>query len=146
MAAWYDRSGLRFECLPDCGACCTNHGDYAHVYLDGDDVERLAAHLGVSVAGFRARWVARDEEDGRERLRDESADCTFLDGTRCSVYPARPVQCRTFPFWAGNLASPRTWVKLCEFCPGIDRGPVHTAEEIRGHLAARSKKTDGGAP
>ena len=137
MTAWYDETGLRFECRPDCGACCTNHDDYAHVYLDGDDAERLATHLGVPMEEFRARWVDRDEDDGRERLRDESADCTFLDGTRCSVYAARPVQCRTFPFWPANLESRRAWSKLSEFCPGIDRGRVHTADEIRGQIMNR---------
>ena len=41
---WYSE-GLCFECRPDCGACCTNHEDYAYVYLEGDDVDRLVAHL-----------------------------------------------------------------------------------------------------
>ena len=38
---WY-ASGLRFSCLPECGKCCTNHEDYAYVYLEGDDLDRLA--------------------------------------------------------------------------------------------------------
>ena len=43
---WY-ADGLQFECRPDCGACCTNHEDYAYVYLEGDDVDALVSHLEI---------------------------------------------------------------------------------------------------
>jgi Fe-S-cluster containining protein len=145
VAAWYEKTGLRFECQPGCGACCTSHGEYAHVWLDGDDAERLAAHLGLSLEELRTRYVETDPEIGRERLRGDGPDCTFLEGARCSVYAARPVQCRTFPFWSANLESRRTWVALCEFCPGIDRGRLHGADEIRDHVDARRRASRRGA-
>jgi Fe-S-cluster containining protein len=35
--------------------------------------------------------------------------CAFLDGARCTVYEARPTQCRTFPFWKENLRRRGSW-------------------------------------
>ena len=84
---WY-AEGLCFECQPDCGACCTNHDDYAYVYLEGDDLERLASHLGLTAQECAARYT--EEDDEFRILRMDEPDCPFLDGRGCSVYPARP--------------------------------------------------------
>jgi len=131
---WY-AEGLCFECVPDCGACCTNHEDYAYVYLEGDDVDRLVSFLGIDEERFIARYTELDE--CFLVLRMDSPDCPFLDGTRCSVYPARPTQCRTFPFWRETLRSPETWSRLSRFCPGIDRGERHGLHVIREQVAQR---------
>jgi hypothetical protein len=64
-------------------------------------------------------------------------DCPFLRGTRCAVYPVRPIQCRTFPFWRENLRSHEEWERLSQFCPGIDAGEHHDLEAIRRDIDAR---------
>jgi len=131
---WYTE-GLRFACDEDCGACCTDHGKYAYIYLDGDDADRLAAHLGLAKDRFDERYT--DVDDGDLILRMDGPDCSFLDGSRCAVYDARPTQCKTFPFWRENLKSRRSWSSLGEFCPGIDQGERHALPVIRARLAER---------
>jgi len=126
--SWYHK-GLRFECT-QCGNCCTNHGDYTYVYLAEADVEAIAAHLGLSRRRFLARYCTR--EDGFVSLRMDEPACPFL-GTdrRCSIYPVRPKQCATWPFWRENLDDKATWdgpVRDC--CPGIGRGELRSAQEI----------------
>jgi Fe-S-cluster containining protein len=131
---WY-ASGLRFECVPDCGRCCINHGPYTYVYLEGTDAARLADHLGMTLSEFlgtHAEW-----DDGLLALRSSADACTFLDGTRCSVHPARPVQCRTFPFWREHLRSPRRWRRVASLCPGVDRGDRHDADRIAEWMKSR---------
>ncbi len=129
---WY-AEGLRFECQPDCGNCCVNHGDYDYVYFDGDDLQQLARFLKLTVAEFEERYTELDE--GHRVLRMDQPACPFLEGTRCTVYPVRPTQCRTFPFWDNNLATRASWKRLRQFCPGIDRGATHPLRVIRSHLA-----------
>ena len=133
-ARWY-ADGLRFECLPDCAACCTNHDDYAYVYLSPGEPQRLAEFLGLSVEAFRARYT--EVVDRRIVLKMDRPDCPFLSGARCSVYPARPVQCRSFPFWEENLVDQESWKRVREFCPGIDRGPLLSLPVIEGQRKSR---------
>jgi Fe-S-cluster containining protein len=42
----------------------------------------------------------------------------------------RPNQCRTWPFWNDNLASPDSWNYAAVKCPGINRGKRYSVEEI----------------
>ena len=48
----------------------------------------------------------------------------------CTVYEARPLQCRTWPFWQGNLMSRKAWQEASRTCLGIDRGEFFDREEI----------------
>jgi Fe-S-cluster containining protein len=67
----------------------------------------------------------------------DGPDCPFLDGSRCSVYGARPAQCETFPFWPENLKTKKRWNELASFCPGIGRGDFVPVETIRAQLRGR---------
>lgn len=136
--SWF-RDGLRFECQQDCGACCTRHDDYGYVYLEPDDVATLAEHLGIARDAFLERWTA--EEDGFTILVMGETACPFLDGSRCTVYEARPTQCQTFPFWKENIATRDRWVSLATFCPGIGRGEIVPAPRIRS--LARKRSVEG---
>ena len=124
---WYAK-GLRFQCT-QCGNCCRNHGEYAYVYLSSADVEAISAHLGLSRRAFLRRYCTRDR--GWITLRMDQPACPFLGAdNRCGVYPVRPKQCATWPFWQDNLER-ATWDgPVRETCPGIGRGPLHSREEI----------------
>jgi hypothetical protein len=73
-----------------CGNCCLT----MEVCVTDTDVARLAVHLSVTPKKFREQYVVRDEH-GNARLRGRP--CVFLEGKRCSVYDARPEDCRAFP-------------------------------------------------
>lgn len=124
---WY-HNGLRFECT-SCGNCCRNHGKYTYVYLSDREVARIAAHLGLERKVFRERYCTLD--DGWTVLRMDSPACPFLTNeNRCSIYPVRPKQCATWPFWQENLVE-RVWEdEVKSACPGIGRGPLVDAATI----------------
>ena len=133
---WY-ADGLHFECQEECGRCCSNHGDYSFVYLDEPDIRALSEFFGLKRKQFLTRYTKKD--DGFVVLRMDAPACPFLEGYRCSVYEARPVQCRTFPFWEEHLESPEVWDRTEEFCPGINRGRRHPLKKIRHSLKERGR-------
>lgn len=137
-------AGLRFECQGT-GHCCTaRYRGVGYVYVSKQDRARLAAHLGLRPAAFMRRYCVTTA--GEVHFKHPERDCQFLEGHRCSVYEARPTQCRTWPFWPENMTA-RAWRAAAASCPGMDRGRLHAAEEIRALLsearAATAKTTTG---
>ena len=125
-APWY-RDGLSFSCTR-CRDCCT--GAPGFVWVDHDEIARLAAHRGVSIDEFAKAYVRR--VGSRYSLIEKpGGDCVFWDKqSGCTVYPARPVQCRTWPFWPENVETPEDWQHVQAICPGSGKGRLYSAEEI----------------
>ena len=114
---WFD-DGLRFKCT-GCGGCCT--GSPGYVYLSEPDLERLAKHFQCTPQEFAQKYTKK-LIDGQYSLLDrpESYDCVFLSNKQCTVYEARPTQCRTFPWWIHNLREPQDWEEAAKRCEGIN--------------------------
>jgi uncharacterized protein len=129
---WY-RDGLRFECSR-CGHCCT--GAPGYVWVTDDEVQAIADLRGEASSEIRGRFTRLV---GRRRsLREkENGDCVFYDKIQgCTVYPARPVQCRTWPFWESNTVTSDAWRQTSEVCPGCDHGELISADEITARIRA----------
>jgi Fe-S-cluster containining protein len=137
---WY-ADGLRFTCT-QCGGCCT--GPSGYVWLSNDEAHAIAEYLKLDVLEFMRRYARRLA--GRWSLsevrRDGQYDCVFLaadpeTGKRgCSIYPVRPVQCRTWPFWPENLKSRSAYHQVARRCPGTaaglsGHGTLYPIEKIR---------------
>lgn len=105
---------IRYNCNKCPGYCCS----YPNIELAEGDLERLAAHLGMTEAEVRKRHTAKStaEDDGesgvngkngkeRKRALKHADDeyfgtiCAFLDQEtrQCTIYEARPKICREFP-------------------------------------------------
>lgn len=123
--------GLRFECQPGCTACCEQRG---FVYLTEDDVPRAAQFLGMTAAAFERKYVYRTKNRRRLRVPRDS-QCTFLRDGGCSIHPAKPTQCRVFPFWPELVQSRREWLKTAKYCPGMGKGPLIQIDVARGQAA-----------
>jgi len=127
-------AGLRFSC-ERCSSCCRHESGF--VYLSENDLSRLAQATKMEYTAFIqtwCRWV--DFEWGYQRLslkEKANCDCIFWNAG-CTVYPARPLQCRTFPFWDAVVCSLQSWETAGRGCPGINHGDVHTREEIERFL------------
>jgi Fe-S-cluster containining protein len=138
---WYSE-GLQFACQGS-GKCCTSHGEFGFVYLSLKDRKALALFHGLSERDFRLLYCR--QVDGFWALKDAGPkqanpnDCQFLKDKRCTVYEARPTQCRTWPFWP-EVMNPRKWKKDVEaFCPGVNKGEIKSQKEIDLVLAEQVK-------
>ena len=95
-----------------------------------DELQALADHLGQPVEEVRAVYTRRAQ--GKVTLRERAnGDCVFWDKhAGCTVYPARPAQCRTWPFWESTTERPAAWDRAATGCPGMNHGALISAEEI----------------
>lgn len=123
---WF-REGLRFECT-QCGNCCT--GEPGFVWVNQQEIVAMAALVGMDVAEFQQKCVRRAH--GSRSLREKpNGECVLYEpGAGCTVYEARPRQCRSWPFWESNLESRQAWLRMCRGCPGAGSGPLYTVEQI----------------
>ncbi len=125
---WYE-DGLQFECT-QCGDCCT--GAPGAVWVTDQELTAIAAELGKPLG--EVRLLHTKTMGGRWSLRDyPNGDCVFLDpqSRRCRVYAARPMQCRTWPFWPSNIETKDSWKRTCDRCPGSGTGDLHSLEVIQ---------------
>lgn len=128
---------LRFECT-QCGKCCTLREDYGHVYLNRAEQQALAEHHKLTLGAFRRRFTFVDEY-GWTQLKAGGAHgehCVFLDTETngCTVYTARPVQCRTFPFWR-DFVTEKGWSdEVRRMCEGIGLGRLYSIEEAERRI------------
>jgi len=159
---WY-ADGLNFTCTC-CGNCCT--GGPGYVWITLEEIGRLAEHLGLSVRDAIRRHCrklgVRCSVKGRQNPVTRSLDRIFLkeiapplnNGREvekieqpkrvCGIYEVRPLQCRTWPFWDGNLASRAQWDKTSStVCPGMNTGKHYPLERIEQIHHAKDWPTNG---
>ncbi|MCS7306896.1 MAG: YkgJ family cysteine cluster protein [Thermoguttaceae bacterium] len=140
---WFHK-GLRFQCA-GCGRCCS--GGPGFVWVNQQEIHQLALYLKLPIEDFllhyvRAvgnRWSLRERNNG---------DCVFLHPKtrRCLVYPVRPRQCQSWPFWLANLRTPADWAYVSRICPGSGQGPLYTLEQIQSLLWWSGLEKDGLPP
>src|SRR5437763_1813995 len=127
---WY-QDGLRFRCTR-CGHCCT--GEPGFVWVNDEELRAIADFLGEEVEVVR-KVHTKLASRGVSLREKANGDCVFYDREQgCTVYPVRPRQCRTWPFWESNVATPETWQQTCEVCPGSGQGELIPPEEITKRL------------
>ena len=99
------------------------------------EIEVLALRASLGPEEFRAVYTRR-LRGGALSLRERSdGTCILYAAERgCTVYPDRPRQCRTWPFWRSVLRSPERWAEEAQDCPGMGRGPLHSAAQIERAL------------
>src|SRR6516164_8901036 len=115
---WY-HAGLRFRCTM-CGNCCT--GAPGFVWVTDEEIQAIAELLHEPLEHVIGAYT-RVEHRGRSLREKRNGDCVFYDkSVGCTIYAARPRQCRTWPFWASNLQTREDWQRTCEICPGAGQG------------------------
>jgi len=131
--AWFDK-GLSFTCQ-GCSHCCS--GEPGFVFLSSEEIDALSEHLEMNREDFLSCYCRKvDRGECYAYTIRERADysCIFLKDKRCEVYPVRPLQCSTYPFWDYLMKDRALWENEKNECPGIGKGEHHPASEIREKL------------
>jgi len=101
------------------GKCC--RGESGYIWAKRDEIAAMADYLKMELDEFAQRYLRKvgHRYSLREKiLSEDDYACIFFDETkeRCTIYPVRPRQCRTFPFWE-QFKNNEDEVRL--ECPGI---------------------------
>jgi len=109
------RPPILFECLK-CGDCCKGYGG---TYVTDQDIEAIAAFIGLDSGRFVARYCTFS--GGRPLLTQRSDGyCIFWDGL-CQIHAVKPRMCRRWPFIDSLLVDPGNWLIIADSCPGMRR-------------------------
>lgn len=128
---WYI-AGLNFEC-ENCGQCCAGP-DTGYIWVTKTEIKMIADYLKIPVELLREKYLKSVGFRTSIIEHPQSKDCIFLQEIAakkgCIIYPVRPNQCRTWPFWNDNLQSEYTWNRAAMKCPGVNRGTKYTCDQI----------------
>jgi len=84
------------------GNCCI--GESGYIWINAQEIQSLALHLNLSVEDVKFRYLNKigyKYSIKEIQLSQNNFACYFfnVEKKQCTVYEARPMQCRTFPFW-----------------------------------------------
>ncbi len=84
------------------GNCCI--GESGYIWINSLEIQKLAKHLVLSVDELSLKYLRKvgyKYSIKENKLQENNYACMFFDleKKQCSIYEARPIQCKTFPFW-----------------------------------------------
>lgn len=127
MKPFYTQQALHFECT-GCGKCCTGDEDH-YIALSSKEAKRIQEYLGVGERWFKRYYITHLTRNTLT-LRLHNGQCAMLDKNgKCRIYPLRPTQCKTYPWWPEILDNKTAWEREARHCEGIHRGNV-VAEDV----------------
>ena len=140
MSEHFYENGLNFECT-QCSKCC--RFDPGYVFLSYDDLDRLISYLNLSETEFIEKYCRKVNMGDSNRLsliEKSNFDCIFWKNGGCEIYEARPLQCRSYPFWKPFLVDKKSWDSESLSCPGMNQGRLVSKETIEKWLLSREKE------
>ena len=129
--------GLRFSCIDGCSRCCRGDG---YVWVSENEIAEIAALLKVDRELFKREYTVRRNDKHILKDRRNITECIFLtEEGKCSVYDARPIQCRIYPFWPRIILDKELFNYEYLQCPGLGEGDFVPRDRILKMLTEGEK-------
>lgn len=131
-------SGYKFSCQR-CLYCCSVEPGY--VFLSQKDVDEISSYLKIEKNEFIAiycRYVDYGEYYLVSLKEKDNYDCVFLSPSGCAIYPVRPLQCATYPFWPSIIKDKRSWNEEMKSCPGLGKGEEMDPNYVKECIVAQN--------
>lgn len=127
-----------FKCR-QCSSCCRHFPGV--VYLSKEDFNKISKYLKINPNQLLNDFCRGIEKNGKlvVGLKEKvNYDCIFWSES-CLIYPARPVQCITYPFWPSIVEFEERWKEEAEYCKGINKkGKLSLKQKIKYYLAEKN--------
>ncbi len=102
------------------GKCCC--GQTGYVWLSSYDIDKIVLFLKTNFVDFKEKFLRKKGNKFALKEKDNPTEngfeCIFFDSIKmeCSIYEARPAQCKEYPFWQ-EFKKDITF--LFKECPGV---------------------------
>jgi len=119
-----EKEGFKYKFNPlacaSCeGACCT--GESGYIWVKYSEIEKIAQFLELTIEEFATMYLRKVKNRYsiiEKRVGVNDYACIFFNNNtkQCEIYPVRPRQCSSFPFWdifKGDIE------EVKKECPGI---------------------------
>ncbi len=107
-------------CFSCNGACC--RGESGYIWVDRKEIEAIASYLQMSSERFIEDFLKKEgyRYSLKEFKKGGEYFCIFFDEEKngCSIYPVRPKQCSSYPFW-DRYKDEKYLHEVCKECKGI---------------------------
>ena len=119
----FKEGNIEFNCH-GCGNCCCEEG---YIAINSSEISAVSSHLSMSKKSFIKENVVK--LNGTYYFNEENDEpCKFLKDGSCLIYPVRPAQCRTFPYWGSLLRNTGRMNGLLRFCEGMKKAWIKWEE------------------
>jgi Fe-S-cluster containining protein len=127
-ASYYSEDGevryptnIRWTCIRCTNSCSDIAGHKRIILLTSRDIRRItdATRLDPKEFSVSARVPAPYEK----RMKKRDGKCIFLRGSGCSIYKARPLICRFYPFCISSSGAQELQIGVDLKCSGMGNGP-----------------------
>ena len=112
---------VRFKCVK-CGICCGDTPEKErHIILLKEEAQRISALAKRQIADFADELTNKGPYAYEMKKTAKGGKCLFLQRNRCTIYSARPLVCRFYPFGLEADQNLKSFFYTKE-CPGIGKG------------------------
>ncbi|WP_200764112.1 YkgJ family cysteine cluster protein [Nitrosophilus alvini] len=122
MSDMIEKEGFDFVFDPNAcetceGNCCT--GESGYIWVQSNEINEISNFLKIDTESFMKNCLKKVKYrySIKEIFVNGSYQCLFFDKDKgCEIYPVRPKQCRTYPFWDHFKENTK---EVKKECPGI---------------------------
>lgn len=120
---------LRWICARCTKSCRDLPGRTRNILLAHSDIKRITDSTKLTAKEFSAS--SRGSFPYVRKMRKLGGRCVFLKASRCSIYGARPLICRFYPFSLHPARNNTFEIGFDLSCSGMDKGPYRDERFFR---------------
>jgi hypothetical protein len=129
---------LRWTCVRCTKSCRDLPGRTRNILLAQSDIKRITDSTKLAAKEFSAS--SRGSFPYVRKMRKLGGRCVFLKASRCSIYRARPLICRFYPFSLHPARNNTFEIGLDLSCSGMDKGPYRDERFFRDLVELANKE------
>ena len=129
---------LRWICVRCTKSCRDLPGRTRNILLAQSDIKRITDSTKLAAKEFSVS--SRGSFPYVRKMRKLGGRCVFLEDSRCSIYRARPLICRFYPFSLHPTSNNTFEIGFDLSCSGMEKGPYRDDRFFRDLVALANKE------